>query len=183
MNEVMCPQDIDAMIHYTDTDSMHIQYDVVERLGALEKYGRELMKEAGQFHTDFDFDSSYHTVDGELVRVGDTVKSKGEIHACESIFLGKKSYIDRLRDDEGNEAFHIRLKGIPSRCIQAKTAEAYGGDPMKLYTDLSEGKEVEFDLESGGNCVFKTNKDHSICTGSMKRKCAFVMGTRGRMRG
>ena len=48
-------------------------------------------------------------VGGELVRVGDTVKSKGEIHACESIFLGKKSYIDRVRDDEGN---HIRLKGI-----------------------------------------------------------------------
>ena len=42
-------------------------------------------------------------MDGELVRVGDTVKSNGEIHACESIFLGKKSYIDRLRDEEGNE--------------------------------------------------------------------------------
>ena len=108
--------------------------------------------------------------------MGDTVKSNGEIHACESIFLGKKSYIDRLRDDEGNEAFHIRLKGIPSKCIQAKTAEAYGGDPMKLYTDLFEGKEVEFDLESGGNCVFKTNKDHSICTGSMKRKVCFCSG-------
>ena len=180
MNEVMClAEDIDAMIHYTDTDSMHIQYDAVERLGAafLGKYGRELIgKKLGQFHTDFDFDSSYHTVDGELVRVGDAVRSKGEIHACESIFLGKKSYIDRLRDDEGNEAFHIRLKGIPSKCIQAKTAEAYGGDPMKLYTDLFEGKEVEFDLESGGNCVFKTNKDHSICTGSMKRKVCFCSG-------
>ena len=113
------------------------------------------------------------------MRVGDTVKSKGEIHACESIFLGKKSYIDRLRDEEGNEAFHIRLKGIPSKCIQAKTAEAYGGDPMKLYTDLFEGKEVEFDLESGGNCVFKTNKDHSISTGSMKRKVCFRNGDTG----
>ena len=61
--------------------------------------------------------------------VGDAVRSKGEIHACESIFLGKKSYIDRLRDDEGNEAFHIRLKGIPSKCIQAKTAEALAVTP------------------------------------------------------
>ena len=82
MNEVTClAEDIDAMIHYTDTDSMHMQYDAVERLGAAfsEKYGRELIgKKLGQFHTDFDFDSSYHTVDGELVRVGDTVKSKGE---------------------------------------------------------------------------------------------------------
>ena len=47
---------------------------------------------------------------------------------------------------------------------------------MKLYTDLFEGKEVEFDLESGGNCVFKTNKDHSISTGSMKRKVCFCSG-------
>ena len=35
MNEVMClAEDIDAMIHYRDTDSMHMQYDAVERLGA-----------------------------------------------------------------------------------------------------------------------------------------------------
>ena len=101
--------------------------------------------------------------------------------ACESIFLGKKTYIDRSRDEEGNEAFHIRLKGIPSKCIQAKTAEAYGGDPMKLYTVLFEGRQLEFDLvlESGGNCVFKTNKDHSISTGSMKLKVCFRNGDTG----
>ena len=50
---------------------------------------------------------------------------------------------------------------------------------MKLYTDLFEGKGVEFDLESGGNCVFKTNKDHSISTGSMKRKVCFRNGGTG----
>ena len=76
-------------------------------------------------------------------------------------------------DEEGNEAYHIRLKGIPSKCIQAKCDEAYSGDPMLMFHDLFEGKEVEFDLESGGNCVFKTNKDHSICTGSMTRKVCF----------
>ena len=177
MNEVMClAEDIGATIDYTDTDSMHIDFDSVERLGAAfkEKYGRELIgKKLGQFHTDFDFECSYHIVDGKLLRVGNSIESKGEIHACQSIFLGKKSYIDRLQDEEGNEAYHIRLKGIPSKCIQAKCDEAYSGNPMLMFHDLFEGKEVEFDLESGGNCVFKTNKDHSICTGSMTRKVCF----------
>ena len=100
MNEVMClAEDIGATIDYTDTDSMHIDFDSVERLGAAfkEKYGRELIgKKLGQFHTDFDFECSYHIVDGKLLRVGNSIESKGEIHACQSIFLGKKSYIDRL---------------------------------------------------------------------------------------
>jgi hypothetical protein len=65
------------------------------------------------------------------------------------------------------------FKGIPSKCIQAKCDEAYSGNPMLMFHDLFEEKEVEFDLESGGNSVFKTNKDHSICTGSMTRKVCF----------
>ena len=66
-----------------------------------------------------------------------------------------------LVDDEQIVAdgdYHIRLKGIPSKCIQARVDEAYGGNPMLMFNDLFEGKEIEFDLESGGNCLFKTNK-------------------------
>ena len=67
-------------------------------------------KKLGQFHTDFDFECSYHIVDGKLLRVGDSIESKGEIHACQSIFLGKKSYIDRLQDEEGNDPFMVGWK-------------------------------------------------------------------------
>ena len=89
MNEVMClAEDIDAKIQYTDTDSMHIDNDMVTTLDDAfrVKYGRKLIgEELGQFHTDFDFKTSYHVVDGKLERVGSSMKSVGEITAVESI--------------------------------------------------------------------------------------------------
>jgi hypothetical protein len=89
------------------------------------------------------------------------------------VFLRKKSYIDRIQDDVGNEAFHIRLKGIPGKCVQAKVDECYGGNPMVMFEDLFHGATVEFDLTSGGNCVFKTRKDHTITTEKLSRKVRF----------
>lgn len=161
MNEVMClAEELGATIYYTDTDSMHIDFNAVCRLGDAFrlKYGRELIgKGLGQFHTDFDFDGA-----------------QGEIWAEESIFLGKKTYIDRLRDEAGNAAYHIRMKGIPEKCIHAKVMESYEGDAMGLFDELLRGATIEFDLQSGGNCVFKTGKDHLISTGSMKRRVHFV---------
>jgi hypothetical protein len=151
MNEVMClAEDIGAVVHYTDTDSMHIVRDAVPRLGDAfrEAYGRELIgDDLGQFHTDFEFDGS-----------------KGEIWAEESLFLGKKCYIDRLRDEAGNTAYHMRMKGIPSKCIGAKVISEYDGDPMRLFGELFAGEKVPFDLTSGGNCAFQTNKNHTIST-------------------
>jgi len=151
MNEVMClAEDIGAVVHYTDTDSMHIARDAVSRLGDAfrEAYGRELIgDDLGQFHTDFEFDGS-----------------KGEIWAEESYFLGKKCYIDRLRDEAGKTAYHVRMKGIPSKCIDAKVSSEYGGDPMRLFGELFDGAKVPFDLTSGGNCAFKTHKNHTIST-------------------
>jgi hypothetical protein len=177
MNEVMCTaEDMGSEIYYTDTDSMHIESDKVEPLADAfrEKYGRELIGEKlGQFHCDFEFDKSYHTVDGKLVKVGKSVEVVGDPVAVESVFLGKKSYIDRIRDDAGNEAFHIRLKGIPGKCVQAKVDQCYGGDPMAMFNDLFDGATVEFDLTSGGNCVFKTRKDHTITTEKLARKVRF----------
>ena len=84
MNEVMClAEEIGATIHYTDTDSMHIDHEYVEGgndsiLGKAfrERYGRNLIgKQLGQFHTDFDFSSSYSNVDGKLLPC--KTKSKG----------------------------------------------------------------------------------------------------------
>ena len=50
-------EDIGCDIYYTDTDSMHIKYEDVEKLenGYYQKYNKELCgKNMGQFHIDFD---------------------------------------------------------------------------------------------------------------------------------
>ncbi|KAL1503979.1 hypothetical protein AB1Y20_010395 [Prymnesium parvum] len=86
-----------------DTDSMHMDYADVNRLADefQSRYGRTLIgKQLGQFHVDFEFDGSV-----------------GEIHSKEAVFIGKKTYIDVLRDEAGNKAYHIRCKGIPSKCV------------------------------------------------------------------
>jgi hypothetical protein len=126
MNRVMClAEDINADIWYQDTDSMHIDYDKVPILADSyrDTYGKELIgKQMGQFHVDFDLKGS-----------------KGNIFAYESIFLGKKSYLDLLACD-GNDVVgqHIRMKGIPGKLL--------ADDPHKKYMDLFNGKRLEFDL-------------------------------------
>ena len=164
MNEVVClAEDIGADIEYTDTDSMHIDFDKVDALACAfrEKYGRELEgDQLGQFHVDFE----------------DLAKDGGEVSAKESYFLGKKTYIDELTDEKGNKGYHIRMKGIPGKCINAKVKAEYNDDPLLLYKDLYEGKPVKFDLKSGGNCCFKTGKDHFITTvESMTRTVCFPL--------
>ena len=126
MNRVMClAEDLDADIWYIDTDSMHIDYDQVPVLQRAykEKYNKELIgKQMSQFHTDFDLKGS-----------------EGEIYAFESIFLGKKSYLDLLACD-GNDVTgsHIRCKGIPSKLLE--------DDTYQKYIDLYNGKTLRFDL-------------------------------------
>ena len=179
MNEVMClAEEIGAPIWYTDTDSMHIDGHWVKgenesALGAAfrEKYGRELIgKDLGQFHTDFDMGGSYMIEGGELKPC--TKKCKGELLAVESMFLGKKCYIDKLQDEDGQQAYHIRLKGIKTASILAKCTQQYGGDPMKLYLDLFRGKAVRFNLSEGGPC-FKVNKNHTMSSVPLTRTVAF----------
>jgi hypothetical protein len=112
-------------------------------------------------------------VDGKLEKVGDSMKSVGEIKAIESYFIEKKTYIDKLQDEAGQECYHIRCKGNPARCILHKCNEEYDGDPMRLYRDWFEGKGVSFDLSTGGNCVFKSNKNHTMTTSSLVREFRF----------
>ena len=161
MNEVMClAEDNNINIYYTDTDSMHMDFDEVDRLGDLflQQYNRQLIgKRLGQFHTDFEL-----------------VNSKGKIWAEDSIFLGKKTYIDKLVDEAGNSGYHIRMKGIPTKCIHHKAEWMFQNDPMKLYEYLYNGNDLSFDLTTGGNCCFKTHKNHYISTIDMNRSVSFV---------
>ena len=76
----------------------------------------------GQFHSDFD---------------SDVIKK--DIHATESIFLGKKCYIDKLegKDENGNAVvdYHIRMKGVSNNAIKHK-AKIEQRDFMEIYKSL-----------------------------------------------
>ena len=137
MFEVMTlAEDLDIDMYYTDTDSIHIDNSKINYLGEQfkNKYGRDLIgNNLGEFHTDFDLEGSV-----------------GDIVASQSIFLGKKCYIDRLQgfDKDGNELndYHIRMKGVSSNCIKFKADNEYGGDLCKVYEDLYNGEKITFDL-------------------------------------
>ena len=152
MFEVMTlAEDNKIDMYYTDTDSIHIDNSKIDYLGELftKKYNRELIGNGlGQFHTDFDLDGSV-----------------GDIVADQSVFLGKKCYIDRItaKDENGKDLYdyHIRMKGVNSACIRVKAEQDYGGDLVKLYEDLYNGKKIEFDLLTGG-VSFDMRKDMSI---------------------
>ena len=137
MYEVMTlAEDNQIDMYYTDTDSIHIDHSKIGLLSEKfrAKYNRELIgNQMGQFHTDFEMEGSV-----------------GDIVASESIFLGKKCYIDSLYalDKDGKELndYHIRMKGVSTNCIKYKGDQEYNGDFMKMFTKLYEGDTLEFDL-------------------------------------
>ena len=94
MNKVMCLGEDLGLKQYTqDTDSIHMDYDEVEimRQAYRKIYNTELIgNDMGQFHIDFDLEGSV-----------------GDIWATDSIFLGKKCYIDKLesRDEHGKPMY------------------------------------------------------------------------------
>ena len=158
MNEVMClAEDNKFNMYITDTDSIHIDTDKINKLGQLynDKYKRVLIgKGMGQFHSDFEMDGV----------IDDPV-------AISSVFLGKKCYCDKLlaHDKDGNEVYgyHYRMKGVPSDCIKHKADTEYGGDIIKLYEDLYHNEDgLEFNLLA---CrpKFEYNKNMTI---SSKKK-------------
>jgi len=176
MNEVMClAEDKGLNIYYQDTDSMHIDDKDIQILQKEynKKYKRELIgKNMGQFHSDFkikDYDLK-------------------EIYAIESIFLGKKSYYDKLEGiSENNNIIngdHIRMKGIPTESIY-HYGEQNNKSISEIYNKLYDDNELwkfqdnenidKFDLICGGELVkFKYNKDMSVSTVSeFKRTVKF----------
>lgn len=138
MNEPMAlAEDMKIKIYYQDTDSMHIQANRIQDLAKAfeEKYGRPLLGDAlGEFNCDF---SLKHLKPDDV-----------PIISTESYFLGKKSYIDRLRyfkNGEKKEAFHARLKGIPEKSRASPVGDD-STDIMHMYKKMSEGTPMTFDL-------------------------------------
>ena len=153
MNEVMClAEDEGHTVYYQDTDSMHIDSEAVPKLAEAfrRECGQELIGEdMGQFHVDFDLPGTV-----------------GEIHAKETIVLGKKCYLDVLEgtDKDGNTVTgeHIRMKGVPTASIR-HAAQRDGISVTQLYRRLHQGKAVTFDLTCGGQaCGFKYQRDLSV---------------------
>jgi hypothetical protein len=159
MNEVIClAEDNGLKIYYQDTDSMHIEASEIKILADRyrSEYGRELIgKNMGQFHSDFDVSGA----DGDY-----------EINAVESIFLGKKSYIDKLEYKQNGEIkydYHIRMKGIPSSVIKA-----YNTDVLTTYERLFNGECIELDLIAA--CPLEMTKTYqAVNRKSFSRKMHF----------
>lgn len=148
MNEVMClAEDNEIKIFYQDTDSMHLYDKDVATLGDLfnVEYGRKLIgEEMGQFHTDFS--------------VSDNTQDKSfPITAVESIFLAKKTYIDKLeyktKSGEMKHEYHIRAKGLPSSVIKELDENV-----MNTYMRLFDNECIEFDLSKA--CPLQMGKDY-----------------------
>lgn len=149
MNEVMTlAEDNNYNIYYQDTDSMHIDDESVIPLANKfrEKYGRELIgKSMGQFHTDFSSE-----------------KLKGNLISKESIYLGKKCYVDVLTDETGEIDYHVRMKGINREAIDY-FCNINNITILELYKQLYEGDKITFDLACGGSkCCFQFNNDYTI---------------------
>ena len=159
MNEVIClAEDNHIDVYYQDTDSIHIKKcDVNSLARAFEaSYGRPLTGSSmGQFHVDF-----------PLINNKDTWSKQ-------SIFLGKKCYIDCLINTEGEEQSFIRMKGIPEEVIRT-TCKEIGITEYDLYNELYDGKEIDFNLLKKKCPSFEFLKDFGIrCKQKFNRKIKF----------
>lgn len=163
MNELFnIANDNNFNIYYTDTDSLHCDFDDIPLLAKKyeEKYNKVLIgKELEQFHTDFDLKGS-----------------ADEIIATKSIFLGKKSYMDVLesKNEKGEiiKGHHIRLKGITEAGLIYE-ADKYKDTFEGLYTELSEGKEINFCLNPYDEKNNKSKVLFEFNKGSVKTKNLF----------
>lgn len=151
MNEVMCTaEDIGIKIYYQDTDSMHIQKNKINSLAEeyKKRFGRELIgKNLGQFHNDFD-----------EVENG---------YAYKSIFVGKKMYVDMLKNDKNEYGIHYRMKGVNLDCVKLYAEElrrTEGPNNLSIfdiYNKLYNGEEITFDLLKAKPC-FKMNDNQTV---------------------
>ena len=144
MNEVMCTaEDLGIQIYYQDTDSMHIQKNKINDLANeyFKRFNRELIgKNLGQFHNDFD-----EVADG---------------FAYKSVFVGKKMYVDLLRNDKGETGIHFRMKGVNLDCVKLY-AEEHNLTVFDVYSKLFNGDTLTFDLLKAKPC-FKMNDNQTV---------------------
>jgi len=169
MNQLMyLAEDIGIKLYYTDTDSIHIKDADIKYLSKAyqNKYHKTLIgKELGQFHTDFEL----KVVVGKD-EYGEVKENCKNIVSFQSIFLGKKAYLDWLKGNHPitNEivyGFHIRMKGVCEGAVYIYADEnGMKKDIWKIYKKLYEGEKIKFDLMKGGVLNFKYDKNYDIIT-------------------
>ena len=146
-------------IYYTDTDSLHLNESDLPKLANIfrKKYNKELIgTQMTQFHCDFD------SFEGAV----------GEVYSRKLIALGKKSYLDILVDEMGNEGMHIRMRGVPKQVILNK-CKRMGISVEELYHRLFDGEEITFNLLDGSNAFRKTKSYQQINLTAFERKMKF----------
>lgn len=165
MNEVFdIANDNNINIYYTDTDSIHMDYDKTPLLEQkyFDKYNKILNgKYLGQFHNDFSLDGAV-----------------GDIYATQSLFLGKKCYIDKIqgKDADGNDisGFHFRMKGITEAGLNYCIKTKFDNDAFKMYQHLSEGNKLNILLNPYDKDTNKTKVMFEFCKGQgVKTRCEF----------
>ena len=141
MNKVFsCADDLNIKTYYQNTDSIYSNYDDVDKTvdRYKDKYGLESVGgDLGNSHVDFDL-----------------YGATSEIYAVESLFLGKKTYIDSLEPTGKHcktiNPEHTRLKGIPTSCIQYY-AEQHNISVLDLYKKLYNNEATKLDLTNDCN--------------------------------
>jgi hypothetical protein len=134
MNEIFNVfNDLKIAVLYTDTDSLHCVNNGLQlvRHEYERRYGRALIgSNLGQLQHDF-------TLDG--------ANEKKEIYATNSIFLGRKCYIDKITDGK-RTGLYYKMKGVPEHSIKNLADEKYEGDVYKVYQALARGEKLKFVL-------------------------------------
>ena len=140
---------------------------LINFVNIIKKYNQELVGNGlGNFHIDLPQKDGYK-----------------DVYAIESLFLGKKTYIDSLEyvNDEGDKThdLHIRMRGVPASCIKYEASKKKI-TVLDLYKNLYKGAVIEFDLTNDDSkFVCRNSKDHTIKTlhkedkGS-SRRCKFI---------
>lgn len=130
------------MIYYTDTDSIHHDYDRMndlnEEFGRL--YGRQLLgKGLGQMHNDIEISGK------EGMSVG-------------AVFLGKKCYLHKSVpvDQPKSTDYYYKhsMKGVTTDAFDLTAKLGYAGNPYDMYLDLKEGKTLPYHIGAGGKIRF-----------------------------
>jgi len=169
MNELFdVANDLDKPIYYTDTDSLHCNYEDIPAIETEyeKRYNKELTgKQLEQFHTDFNLEGAC-----------------SEIYASKSIFLGKKSYIDALESKDINgkkiKGFHIRLKGITVEGLEhcAKQYSKKNEKPLyfSLYNELAHGVKKTFILNPYNKEEHKSKVLFEFKNGNVSTRKEFI---------
>ena len=131
MSEVMV--DVDEYIYYTDTDSMFIEHEGVEK---LKRTKPEIFRNnLGQFNSDF-------SLGGTNVR------------AERAAFLGKKVYWIETKNDKGEMESKFILKGLPKDTVNFVLKHKFDNKPENLVKALRFRRSgVVFDLTLNRNKI------------------------------